>query len=540
MKIDKKKAIIFSGIFLILLIIVIVVAAIASSRKENVTYRETAVKKGKLTVGVTESGNVNIGISEQTFDLDISEYTESSSSLLQGGMGGGMEMMFGNTGNTSQSSSGRALEIEAVYVSAGQEIEKGDPLLKLTDESVSIIRQALEEDTADAKLTYEQTKAGKEQADLQALADQKVNEAYGDYVEAEYNKTVSGLQDSLEDIQEQLKEAQTQLEEKTVETEEMRVLLSEQQTVKANAEYARDNTSREDSLYWWIVAVNTVSDTEDLIETLEDEIETGEEEIADLTSQITTLSTQLSLAEKSLLTGKAEAEATKNLHRFQYENAQEIYEVATGKSSFEWETAKEDYEEVQAKLDQFDAMIQEGVISSEYAGVISEVGVNAGDSLTQDDSIVQLNDYGEAAITVSVDEEDMASAQIGNAVNIVFAAFPEDVFAGEVTEIGDVEINSNTNATTSSVTVSVTGDVSGLYEGMSAEVTFITEESAEVIYVSNRAVLEEGDSAYVKVRDDNGSIVRKEVTTGFSDGVNTEIKEGLAEGDTVLIESSVK
>ena len=39
--------------------------------------------------------------------------------------------------------------------------------------------------------------------------------------------------------------------------------------------------------------------------------------------------------------------------------------------------------------------------------------------------------------------------------------------------------------------------------------------------------------------DENGSIVEKDVTTGFSDGVNVEITEGLSQGDTVLIESKV-
>ena len=38
----------------------------------------------------------------------------------------------------------------------------------------------------------------------------------------------------------------------------------------------------------------------------------------------------------------------------------------------------------------------------------------------------------------------------------------------------------------------------------------------------------------VKVRDENGNIVEKDVTTGFSDGVNVEITEGLSQGVTVL------
>ena len=69
--------------------------------------------------------------------------------------------------------------------------------------------------------------------------------------------------------------------------------------------------------------------------------------------------------------------------------------------------------------------------------------------------------------------------------------------------------------------------------------TFITKETETVVYVSNRAVSREYGKSYVKKKEADGSITRQEIITGFSDGVNVEIKEGLSEGDTVLIESKV-
>lgn len=74
---------------------------------------------------------------------------------------------------------------------------------------------------------------------------------------------------------------------------------------------------------------------------------------------------------------------------------------------------------------------------------------------------------------------------------------------------------------------------------MTGDVTFITKESEQVTYISNRAIIRTGTKSYVKVKDDSGKIVKKEVVTGFSDGVNVEIVEGLSEGDVVLIESKV-
>lgn len=533
---NKRKSITILSLFGAICLIGIIVL-IAANEQEEVVYRETQAVRGNLTVGITESGNVNIGTAEQTFDLDISEYT-GSSSFSQGGGMGGMEM-FQNFSSTTNSTDSRALEIEEVYVTAGEEIEVGTPLLKLTDESVNSIRLGLSEDSENARIIYEQTQTDKKQSDLQAQADLDANKAYGAYAESEYSKTVNELNAFVEDIQEQLEDNNTQLEERTLELEEMKTLLVEQQTVLANAEYARDNTSRDDSLYWWIVAANTVSDTEELMETLEEEIETAEEEIETLTEETADLSTQLILADRDLKSGEITADIQKQLRQFNYEKSEEIYDIAISQSGFEETKAQEDYEEAQTKLDEFDSVIKESIISSEYAGIITDVGVSQGSTLKQDGSIITLNDYGDATITVSVDEEDMDSAQLGNAVNITFSAFPEQVFAGEVTEIGDAEINSNTNTTTYSVTVTVTGNVSGLYEGMSTEVTFITKESEEVIYISNRAVTREDETSFVRIKNSRGNIIKQEVVTGFSDGVNVEIISGLEEGDTVLIESGI-
>lgn len=539
---NKKKAYLILIAAAALMITGIILLVVISNREETV-YRETQAMKGNLTVGVTESGSVSIGTSEQTFDLDISEYTGSSDSYSwngNGSMGAGMDQLFSNSlsssGSTSSTSSDRTLDVEAVYVTAGSEVAEGTALVKLTDSSVSSIRQELESDQAEAKITYDQNLTKQKQINLQAKSDYDSNIAYGAYGEAEYNKTVGNLTESAEDLQEQIVESKGELEEKTANLEEKYTLLNELKVVLSNAEYARDQTSREDNLYWWIVAVNTVSDTKDLIDTLEEEIETAEEEIKELNQGITSVGIEVSLAEKSLAAGEEDAKIQKNLRQFQYENAQEIYDVAVAQSDYETKNAKKDYEEANQKLEEYDSIIKEGIIHSKYNGIISAVGISVGDSLEQDSSIITLNDYSEATVTVTIDEDDMESAELGNIVNITFAAFPDEVFKGEVTEIGDAQINSNTNKTTYSVTVSVTEDVSGLYEGMSSEVTLITKESETVVYISNRAIIREGTESYIKIKDSKGNIVKQKVTTGFSDGINVEIKEGVSEGDIVLIE----
>ena len=81
--------------------------------------------------------------------------------------------------------------------------------------------------------------------------------------------------------------------------------------------------------------------------------------------------------------------------------------------------------------------------------------------------------------------------------------------------------------------------MSKLFQGMTGDITFVTKQSEETLYIYRRAVITENEKSYVKVRDEEGNTVKKEISTGFSDGIYIQVVEGLSEGDIVLIESRV-
>ena len=141
-------------------------------------------------------------------------------------------------------------------------------------------------------------------------------------------------------------------------------------------------------------------------------------------------------------------------------------------------------------------------------------------------------------MTVTVEEDDMTDISLGSAANVALTAYPEDLFTAKVTAIGDAVSDSSGNITYD-VTVTLEGDVSGLFQSMTGDVTFVTEKTADVLYVSRRAIITEDDKTYVKVKTADGSVEKKEVMTGLSDGSNIEISGDIAEGDIVLIESSI-
>lgn len=512
--------------------------------EEEAVYKETAVTYGKLTVGITESGNVTVGTTEQEFGLDISAFSNSGTGFGMGEMMGGMPGMFQASGSSSSSSDDkeiRELEVEEVYISVGQRIEKGDALFKLTAESVAGIRQELETDVSDAKLALEQLQTEQKSTRLTAAHTYEKNTIYGQAAQLEYEEAVNDLTTALTDANLALGDKKEELAGEQERLSELQEKYAEDKRLLNEAEYLLKVIDIDDGedLYGYVVAEDSRETAAKTVEVDEDDIEKQEETIAALEKEIINLEKKLTEAQKAKRTGDIEAVRALEERNLYYNNASEIYGIDTEMIEDDLNSAQEEYGDAQAKLEDFDTYIVDGIVSAEYSGVITEVSVASEDTIENNQTLLALNNYDDVTIAVDIKESDIDEIKIGDEVHVNIAALPDESFTGTVTEIGDAEVNSSTSVITYEVTVTISGNLTGVYENMTGDVTFITKETKEVLQLVNRAVIREGAKSYVKVKDGEGNIVKKEITTGFSDGVNVEIVEGLSEGDVVLIESKV-
>ena len=218
--------------------------------------------------------------------------------------------------------------------------------------------------------------------------------------------------------------------------------------------------------------------------------------------------------------------------------AQESYDISMGYLEQEAAEQKKAYDSAKEKMDAFDSAISEYGIYASESGVITEISIAAGDSITTGTELVTMYTQN-VNLTVSLEENDAENVTKECVVKVSLLPYPDMIFEGIVSEIGDAQYDSSTGKSYYDITVSLEENDVDFYQGMTGEVTFITKEKEEVIYVSNRAIIREGITSYVKMKDSEGKIVKREVITGFSDGVNVEITEGVSEGEIVLIESRV-
>lgn len=516
-----------------------------NGQTSEVTYRETTVEYGNLTVGITEDSTVNIGTVSQTFDLDISALvssdSSSSSSTSQNDSMGGMGMQMFSFGGDTYTSQSQEMVIDSVHITVGQEIQAGDVLYTLTEDSVEEIRTQLEEDVEDTLADYQALTVEQQQSYLTAKQGYDTYVTNGSLAELTYNKELQDLQDKVDEAADTLEEKQNQVNEnleKLVELQEE--LTSAKKDLKdAEAAVSENHDNRYNDPYYYTVYLNTRDMAQTIVDEIEEDIESLTDENETLLTEIGEVTRSWNEACRNLESEKLTAQQTLETDQYYASVSSEWYSIQTTSLDNEKQSAYASYESAVKKLDEFNSYIVGNDVIAEYSGVVTEVPLEEGDGVTRNTSLVTLYDASDVTMEITVSEDDYKAIDQDGEVNITYTAYPDVVYNGVISEVSDAAYDSSSGEVYYTITVTVQGDVSGLYEGMTGDVTCVTKETKEVTYVSNRAIFRDGTRSYVKVRDENGSIVEKDVTTGFSDGVNVEIIEGLSQGDTVLIESKV-
>ena len=538
--------------------------SISGGSDTEVIYKETTVKYGTLVKGVTESGSVDIGTVDQTFDLDMSalKRTDSSnssssdgssgSSSGSGGFGGmsasgsgaqgGLDMfgqIFNMGGSSSDSSSeDSTLTVAEVVVSVGQQVCEGDPLYLLEEDSVTELEEELQSNVEKAKADLEAVEADQSLSRQQAKYTYDSSTAYSSYIDTEYSTTLQELQNTADSAESTLEQAKSSLEDYQAQLTEITAAYEDAEQLLANCQYSLNGTDPADDTYGYVYFAQLTEQAQSTVDSLEQQKEELEQKVEQAEENVTTAENAYNKAKRELAQGKLTATETKQLRTLAYNTAQETYDIALGYLAQDLADQQDTYDETLEKWNEFSTYIDGHAVCAKYNGVITSVELEAGDKISTGTSLVTLYDMDEVTMTVTVEEDDMTDISLGSAANVALTAYPEDLFTAKVTAIGDAVSDSSGNITYD-VTVTLEGDVSGLFQSMTGDVTFVTEETADVLYVSRRAIITEDDKTYVKVKTADGSVEKKEVTTGLSDGSNIEISGDIAEGDTVLIESSI-
>ncbi|MDE6619606.1 MAG: HlyD family efflux transporter periplasmic adaptor subunit [Lachnospiraceae bacterium] len=483
--------------------------SIKKNREDDMAYYDAAAEYGTLTVGITKTASVTPTAVEQTFDLDIGTWTDEDSAAPQ---------------------------IEEVLVSAGQQVRKGTALFRVTSDSVQNIRTLLQRELFDADRDCRLLEA--KQRELHLLASQEsdseaINAKYADVM---YSNKCAALQKRADDAKGAVDEKQNQVNETLLElTQTQEELAAAQKYLKeAEAAVSENYDNRYSNAYYYTMYEKTRETAENMVKQLEEQIER-------LTKQNESLLFEVDEAVRAYHQAVQDLEKEKLAVKMDYDT--EIYDLATASEYYDilmvsldndLQEARERYQTALHNIRIFNAYIVRNQVFSEYNGILSDIVAKAGDTVGKNDTLVILYDQEAATMEVLLCEEDFLALNQEEKAKISFSNDTDVFYEGRIMNVSKKEKNTSSKDSYYIVTVMIQGDVTSLSEGTEGDITFLTNETKEVLYVPNSAVFWEDGRSYVKMRNKIGNIVEKNVTTGFSDGVSTEIKKGISEGDVVL------
>ena len=188
-------------------------------------------------------------------------------------------------------------------------------------------------------------------------------------------------------------------------------------------------------------------------------------------------------------------------------------------------------------------------ITAPMDGTVVAIPVEEGQTVNANQTtptIVQVADLSTMLNKMQIAEGDVNKVKAGMKLTFTTLSQPDNVREATLESIdpGLTTMSQGSYTTSTDTTDSaiyyyarslVPNEDNVLHIGMTTENTIIINQAEKVLAVPKLAVKQRGGKQYVRVLGENKQPQEKEITTGLSDNMSTEVKSGLSEGENVII-----
>ena len=258
------------------------------------------------------------------------------------------------------------------------------------------------------------------------------------------------------------------------------------------------------------------------------------------------------------------AQAKEHKAKVNYERIKKLYQDKLT-SSASLEDAEVSYKEASANVLSAKADYNKKKKNYEYATITSPVSgtviskeIEQGQTVAASFSTPTLfevaEDLSKMQIEASISEADIGYIKPEMPATFTVDAYPNDKFYGKIRQVrlSPTEVS---NVVMYTVIIEIDNSSRKLLPGMTASVTIRAEEANDVLMISAMALqfkpsaAVRGEMNVKRIADidetqdivyvfEKGKIVPRVITKGLSDMTNVEIKEGLKEGEKVIVEAN--
>ena len=264
------------------------------------------------------------------------------------------------------------------------------------------------------------------------------------------------------------------------------------------------------------------------------------------------------------------------------QNSVETARTAVKNAQLDVTDAEQDVRDAQSDLEETQSL--NAVIKAPFDGFITKVNVNGGDEIKKGTVAMQIADPNQFEANILVTERDISSVRIGADATVSCDAYSGLNFPAKITEIAPLAtvqqgvVNYKVTVQLTSTKPTFAGRTSSaprpaqssgagpaatgtaqtppaavfspqspqagfaaqavtLKDGLSVTVTIPIQEKDNVLVIPSRAITRQGATTTVQVMKGTATETRT-IKSGLTDGSNSEVTDGLSEGEQVLVKAA--
>ena len=217
---------------------------------------------------------------------------------------------------------------------------------------------------------------------------------------------------------------------------------------------------------------------------------------------------------------------------------EDLQELLAGPDPVEVELAKSEVSSAARAIQESSKTLTDAVLRAPTDGFVSVINIEEGDEVQARAAILEVVDPSVVEVDGIVDEIDVLSIRLGAAVEVTLDALPGEVIPGTVVSVSPGATNQQGVVTYPiGIRMEVPPSLS-VREGLTAVTSIVLRQERNVLLLPQQALVGSFDSPMVRVLSGNGVVETRPVTLGNSDDFWVTVKQGLQEGDQVVMESA--
>lgn len=198
--------------------------------------------------------------------------------------------------------------------------------------------------------------------------------------------------------------------------------------------------------------------------------------------------------------------------------------------------AEAQVQQAQASLEQASLRLNDATLTAPFSGTVLACKLQASELAGAGSSAIMFADLSSYHVDTTIDETDIGRVKEGQDATVGLDAFADLKLPGRVTSVAPLG-NSVQGVVSYAVEIEILPTDAPIRPGLTAIADIVVERKEGVLVVPNGSIKRDSRGRYYVELLSGGQVEQRVITPGLSNDTVTEVVDGLAEGEQVVVSS---